>query len=74
MAQQCEACNQADFYRDCGYPEEIYLHCYSDACSCGCSDRKDQAIAFFKDSYFKRLSKRRLKAMKLKYPEEFSDN
>lgn len=51
----CASCEKAHDMRDSGFPEEVFYHCYSDNCSCGCSSRKEEALKFCKEFYFKGL-------------------
>jgi hypothetical protein len=67
----CSACQQAEVLEDSGFPESYFYHCYSSDCGCTCSDRKDSAIAFFREKFFQSVQNKRTDYMKNKYPEFF---
>lgn len=48
----CRFCEKAEIYRDLGYPEEVYYHCYSSGCACGCVARSADAARIMRRNWF----------------------
>jgi|APCry1669188879_1035177.scaffolds.fasta_scaffold198261_1 hypothetical protein len=61
--KMCSSCERAHFLRDKGYPEEVFIHCYDEGCSCGCFARKPDAILIAKDWYIKKATEHNLKTL-----------
>lgn len=55
----CEGCQKADVYRDLGYPEEVYYHCYGSECTCGCVNRAADAARIMSRNFFRMSSERK---------------
>ena len=47
----CKSCEKAEVYRDLGYPEEAYYHCYSENCGCGCHEWAASAAKFMAENW-----------------------